>query len=232
MNNHIKSIFKIIKNDLRNILKLRALFSEKPDGSLVSQGDILVQNIIISYLKEFIPNYVLISEEIANHECQRYEPLGSYVVLDPIDGTENFVSGLREWGVGISIYSYGKHQASGICLPELCDQLVTGDSSPSYKSRIIGLSSSLTKADLAAQPDGFEYRVIGCSMYNCLAAIRGSYKQFENVKGVNSWDILPGLNLALEHGCKTYVDGKPYCGQLLFPPRKYKINISRRICNE
>lgn len=227
MRNHIKNIFDLVLDDLVGVLALRNQFSEKPDGSFVSQGDLLVQKIVIDYLTENLANYQLLSEELAPFDEASLDPLGRYVVLDPIDGTENFVSGLREWGVGISIYAGGEHLASGILLPELNDKLVTGDKVRPFRSRVVGLSSSLNKADLAAQPEGFEYRVIGCAMYNTLAAVRGSFRRFENVRGVNAWDILPGLNLALEHGCQAYVDGKPYCGELLLPVRKYKIMITR-----
>ena len=97
-----------------------------------------------------------------------------------------------------------------------------------HRSRIRGLSSSLTKEDLLQLEEGFEYRIIGCSMYNMLAAVRGAYASFENVKGVNCWDILPGLNFALEHNCEAFVDGVAYEGQILFPTQKYKINIKKR----
>jgi myo-inositol-1(or 4)-monophosphatase len=72
----------------------------------------------------------------------------------------------------------------------------------------------------------FEFRIIGCSMYNTLSAVRGSFVEFKNVKAVNCWDILPGLNLALEHGCGVWVDEQPYQGEILFPVKKYKIRIS------
>lgn len=227
MNHIVDDIFCFIEGALAEILSLRDQFSEKSDGSFVSQGDLLVQKIVIDYLTKNLADYQLLSEELAPFDETLLDPLGRYVVLDPIDGTENFVSGLREWGVGISIYAGGEHQASGILLPELNDKLVTGDKVRFFRSRVVGLSSSLNKADLAAQPEGFEYRVIGCAMYNTLAAVRGSFRRFENVRGVNAWDILPGLNLALEHGCQAYVDGKPYCGELLLPVRKYKIMITR-----
>jgi myo-inositol-1(or 4)-monophosphatase len=54
---------------------------------------------------------------------------------------------------------------------------------------------------------------------------RGSFRFFENVKGVNCWDILPGLNLAREAGCRTWVDGDIYSGELLLPTRKYRVRI-------
>jgi myo-inositol-1(or 4)-monophosphatase len=215
-----------IKAHLVEILLLRDRFSKKVDGSYVSDGDKLVQSIVFEYIKARLPGYKLISEELAPFDNHIWRGNDSYVVLDPIDGTENFVSGLKEWGVGISIYSAGKHQQSCIYLPELDEVQITGMPLRKYQSRIYGLSSSLNKQNLLALPDGFEYRIIGCSMYNMLSAVRGSFAVFENVNGANCWDILPGLNLALEHGCKVAIDGQPYAGQILFPLKKYKIRIS------
>lgn len=212
-----------IQKHLSEILKLRNQKDQKEDGSFVSKGDLLVQDIVFLFCKEYLPEYTLISEEFAPFDDIEWNPEGSYVVLDPIDGTENFVSGLKEWGIGIAIYKEGMHKESCIILPELDELAITGTPQPRYQSRIHGLSSSLTKKDLEALPEGFEYRIIGCSMYNMLAAVRGSYARFENVRGVNCWDILPGLNLALENGVSAYVDGKPYRGQILFPTQKYKI---------
>lgn len=208
---------------LEEIKKLKTTKVKKEDDSFVSKGDLLVQDIVFDFCKEHLPNHHLISEELAPFDGIEWDTTGSYVVLDPIDGTENFVSGLREWGVGISIYTDGKHQESCIYLPELDEVAITGQPLERFESRIHGLSSSLTKKDLEQLPEGFEYRIIGCSMYNMLSAVKGSFTRFENVKGVNCWDVLPGLNLALEHGVKAYVDGIPYQGQILFPTQKYKI---------
>lgn len=216
-----------IRAALSEIINLRDQVTKKDDDSYVSEGDLLVQSIVFDYVRKHLPEHELISEELAPFADRVWDPSGSYVVLDPIDGTENFVSGLREWGVGISIYTSGLHQESCIYLPELNDIQITGMPLRKFRSRIYGLSSSLNKNDLQRLPEsGFEFRIIGCSMYNTLAAVRGAFVVFENVKGVNCWDVLPGLNLALEHGCKVTVDDQPYTGQILFPQRKYKIRIS------
>lgn len=225
--NICRDLVALIQARLGEVLELRDRVSKKEDDSYVSQGDLLVQSIVFAYIHENLPTHELISEELAPFGDRAWNPAGSYVVLDPIDGTENFVSGLREWGVGISIYTDGRHQESCIYLPELNDVQITGMPMRKFRSRIHGLSSSLTKCDLQHLPDsGFEFRIIGCSMYNTLSAVRGAFAVFENVKGVNCWDVLPGLNLALEHGCKVTVDDLPYRGQILFPQRKYKIRIS------
>ena len=97
-----KQVVDKIQAQLDEILSLRDQISEKDDGSYVSEGDILVQHIVFEAISELLPDHELISEELAPFNDKNWDAAGSYVILDPIDGTENFVSGLREWGVGIS----------------------------------------------------------------------------------------------------------------------------------
>jgi len=219
------SVRELLLPQLPEILARRNDVQEKADGSYVTAADIHIQTTVMAFLDARYPHYTVISEELAlpPHSQDRN---GAYVIIDPLDGTENFVSGLKEWGVGISVYEAGTHRESMILLPELGESLITGEKVTRFRSRIHGISSSLRKQDLQALEEGFEYRLMGCSMYNMFNVVRGSYRVFENVKGVNTWDISPGLNLALEHGCQTYVDGEIYHGELLWPDRKYRVKIS------
>ena len=79
--------------------------------------------------------------------------------------------------------------------------------------------------DLARMEPSPEYRIMGCSMYNMYNVIRGAYALFENFKGANCWDILPGLNLALEHGCEVEVNGETYHGEFLPPTARYRFKV-------
>lgn len=221
------NIKTIIMNDLKTILEGRYHKTLKEDNSYISQGDLIIQEKIYNYIISLCDDYIVISEEFDNRNFY-YNPLRNYVVVDPLDGTENFVSGLKEWGVGISIYKNDKHNESMILLPELDECLISGSPVSKFTSRIYGLSSSLNKKDIINLSDGYEYRILGCSMYNIYNVIRGSFAVFENVKGVNAWDILPGINLALEHKLFVKVDGEEYRGQFLFPNKKYRIKIQHK----
>ena len=44
----------------------------------------------------------------------------------------------------------------------------------------------------------------GCSI-NMYYVIAGSFKSYVDTNGGFIWDILPGLNLALENNCEVYV---------------------------
>jgi fructose-1,6-bisphosphatase/inositol monophosphatase family enzyme len=212
-----------LTNSLSEILKLRATRTEKADQSYVTEGDLLVQRLVLEAAAKHLPQAKVISEE--QKDGAHDGSSGITVVVDPIDGTENFTSGLMEWGVSIACYEDGQHVASLIGCPELGQWLQTGDSLVRHQSRIRGLSSSLTKEDIQKATSGFEYRVMGCCVYNMMNVIRGAFCSFENPKGAWSWDILAGFNLALEHGLEVTVEGKPYCGEYLGHTKKFRFRV-------
>lgn len=223
----LDSIRPAVKGRLASILAKRNERTLKPDGSYVTTGDLEMQELLIGLTREILPEAVIVSEEM--EIVSRETPAGLAVVIDPIDGTENFTSGLAEWGVSVACYWNGRHAGSLVGCPELDQWVFTGQGPSSrFESRIRGLSSSLSKRDLAVVQEGFEYRIIGCCVYNMLSVLRGSFKSFENPKGANAWDILAGLNLALERGLDVTVDEKIYAGEYLTPDRKYRFRVENR----
>lgn len=220
-----KGIKTVIVDNLPDILSLRNTRRLKFDNTFVSEGDLLCQRLIFDYLKENANDYVVFSEESEN-DISLIDDTKSVITIDPIDGSENFVSGLKEWGVGVSIFKGGRHQQSMILLPELDICLCTGDKIERINnSRICGLSSYMTAEDFMGLEAGVEYRIMGCCMYNMYNVIRGSYQRFEHRKGCYSWDILPGMNLALEHRLQVIIDGKEYRGEFLLPGIKYRFTV-------
>lgn len=220
-----RSIYDLIQANLRFILDLRHTGTLKSDKSYVSKGDLLCEKLIFDWLQDNVEDYVLISEE-SYQDISQIDEVEFVITIDPIDGTENFVSGLKEWGIGVSIYRRGKHYQSMIALPELGICLCTGDKIERVLgSRICGLSSYMKSKDFESLSSDFEYRIMGCCMYNMYNVIKGSYRQFLHKKGCYSWDILPGLNLALENGLSVEIEGKQYQGEFLMPGMKYKFCV-------
>lgn len=226
--NICNDIYNIIISNIDEILMLRDQRKLKRDKSYVTKGDLLCQNLIVEYINDFDEDFEIISEEITIPPRFIYDIEKNYIIIDPIDGTENFTSGLKEWGVSVCVYKRGKHFQSMLALPELKTRLISGDKIKQRKSRIYGLSSSLTKDDLLSLKTGFEYRIIGCCVYNMYNVIHGSYSIYENFKGAYVWDIIAGLNLALENNLSVKVNGEKYNGELLRPDRKYCFKIQKK----
>ncbi len=224
-----EEIKKNVKKALPEILALRNTALKKPDGSYVTKGDLLVDQIVRETILDMDAVALLISEETYENKVVDADYLPENIfVIDPIDGTENFTSGLPEWGVSISRYSgEGRHIESMLWCPEMDRYL---DTKMKYKSagtnsRIAGISSSMRLADLQKVTPGYEYRMFGCCVYSMLQTINGSFLSFENPRLTNSWDILAGLNLALAAGLSVSVNGYNYTGEYLPHTEKYSFRI-------
>lgn len=231
----LSRFFDLVPAKLGEILpRVRALRNsreKKSDGSYVTRGDLAVQETVLNLIHQHIPDATVISEEIAD-SAPAEKPGGLVLVIDPIDGTENFTSGLPEWGVSISAYRDGQHAGSMLGCPEMNLWLRSGQEVERFTSRIRGISSSLSRDDLLRITQGYEYRVLGCCVYNMINVVRGSFQSFENPKGANSWDILAGLNLALEHGLMVTVEDQPYTGAYLAPTRKYRFKVENQLTRD
>lgn len=221
------SVMDAVRDDLPQVLALRQSVTLKADGSPVTDADLRMERRIADHLRGHLPDLHFISEESPDSHAATAS--GAIIaMLDPIDGTENFCSGLPEWGVSLTLWQGGTHLGSLLFLPEMNLHLMTGDTIPRARSRIAGFSSSINPALLAAMGDAGEARMMGCAVYNLFNVVRGAFASFSNPKGAQAWDLLAGLMLAQEHGCDVSVDGVAFDGRFLQPDRKYRVHIQHR----
>lgn len=212
----------LVRSLLPEIEARRYDITWKPDGSPVTGADVLVETAVAGLLRARLGDLRFIGEETGDsgHSDSDWS-----AVLDPIDGTENFCSGLKEWGVSLSLWRRESHAASMLYLPELDECLISGDDVEPRRSRILGLSSSISSELVEALRTAGEARIIGCAVYNMFNVIHGSYRRFLNPVGARSWDLQAGVMLALEHGLEVRLDERPYLGEFLLPDRKYRVDI-------
>lgn len=221
----LESAYELILGLLPTLDELRGQVTIKEDDTPVTAADKLVQSELQKHLSSQLEDLTFVGEE--DEAGWDQEPTGWVAVVDPIDGTENFASSLPEWGTAVSIFRHGAHAASMIALPELGRKLVTGQSVTPRHSRITAFSSGISEElvrQIAATPQS---RLFGAAVYNLYNVITGRVRRFVNPVGAYSWDLLAGLQLALEHGCTVTVDGAPYTGEYLHPGVKYRVDISR-----
>ncbi len=89
--------------DFREVENLQV--SMKGAGDFVSRADIAAENIIKEELMEARPNYGWLGEESAPIEGK--DPTRRWIV-DPLDGTTNFLHGLPHWAVSIALEHKGE----------------------------------------------------------------------------------------------------------------------------
>ena len=215
-----------IDDALPRLRQMRYDVTWKADGSPVTAADTYLENAVATLLRTRLPGLAFVGEETWREKA---EVTGEWIaVLDPIDGTENFCSGLKEWGTSLSIWRGGDHAGSMLMMPELGETMMSGDIPRVPRSRIVGFSSSYDEAIGRGLAECGEGRIMGCAVYNLFNVIRGAYARFVNPKGAYSWDLLAGIALAREAGCDVSVNEQVYDGRFLQPDRRYRVDIRHR----
>lgn len=222
----LTAVADLVMANLPEILARRRDVTWKPDGSPVTAADVLVERLVRRFLEGRIPALTFVGEE--SFDPAQAVAGGAVALLDPIDGTENFCSGLKEWGTSFGLWRDGQHVGSLLLMPELGERLMTGDRIEKHRSRIVGFSSSFCEPIAEQMRAARESRMMGCAVYNLFNVARGAYARFSNPKGAYAWDLLPGLMICLEQGCDVSVDGKPFDGRFLAPHRRYRVDIQHR----
>lgn len=75
----------------------------KADGTVVTQADLAVERMLSAALASVRPNDAIVGEEFgaAREGSRRW-------IIDPIDGTKNFVTGRSDWGVHLALEEQGE----------------------------------------------------------------------------------------------------------------------------
>ncbi len=105
----------------RDILQLRAGFltvRSKADASPVTNADELAEQVILQALGRICSGIPVIAEESVA-SGRRPAPGDLFLLVDPLDGTREFVSGLDEFTVNIALIDRGAPLAGAVYAPGL-----------------------------------------------------------------------------------------------------------------
>jgi 3'(2'), 5'-bisphosphate nucleotidase len=89
----------------------------KPDGSPVTAADEASEAVILEGLTRILPGVPAISEEQTHRAT--LSPGGSFILVDPLDGTREFIAGRNEYAVNLAIVSAGVPVLGIIAAPAL-----------------------------------------------------------------------------------------------------------------
>ncbi len=88
---------------------------EKKPGDPVSEADLAVNDFLRDQLGALLPAAGWLSEETADNEARLDQSL--LWLVDPIDGTRDFVRGRAGWAVSVALVSAGKPLIGMLCAP-------------------------------------------------------------------------------------------------------------------
>jgi myo-inositol-1(or 4)-monophosphatase len=212
----------VIRERLDEVLRI----DTKADGSLVSNVDREAERIITERIRASFPGHGIAGEEggASNGEAE-------YVwVIDPLDGTHNYVRGVDIFGVSIGIRYRGAYHAGVIFMPMEGSLYAAERGSGAFKnSRRIRVSSRASLAecsigidsDLRHGLDGklaflqslgtraFNFRMFGSSARTLSYVAEGKLDAVVEFQD-KTWDFAAGVVLVEEAGGRiTTFSGKP-----------------------
>ena len=97
-------------------LRKKGLIKEiKPDNTPVTNGDIEVNNILTRKIKDITPSVTIISEETSENKLK--ENLKNFWLIDPIDGTSEYINNKDEFTLNAALIIDNKPEIGVINAP-------------------------------------------------------------------------------------------------------------------
>ena len=104
---------KLAKNyDFRRL----KVWEKGPAAGPVTEADIEIDRMLFQYLTAARPDYGWLCEE-STHDFPHYEKACSFVI-DPIDGTRDFIKGGNNWAHSFAVVKNGKVSAAVVYVPQ------------------------------------------------------------------------------------------------------------------
>ncbi len=198
--------------------------SSKGAGDFVSRADVAAETIIRDILMEARPNYGWVGEESAATEGN--DPTRRWIV-DPLDGTTNFLHGLPHWAVSIALEHKGEIVAATIFDPTKDEMFVAEKGQGAWLNasrlrvsdrRKMIESVFATGVPFGGRPDLPEtlqdmarllptcagVRRFGAAALDLAYVAAGRYEGYWE-RGLNEWDIAAGILIVREAG--GFVEG-------------------------
>ena len=193
---------KILIRDFGEVEKLQV--SKKGPNDFVTNADLKAEKIIIEELNKAKPNYSIISEE---NGIEDNKDKNNTWIIDPIDGTINFLHGIPHFAISIALKS-GNEIISGLIFDPIKNEMFYAEKNNgaflnnqrirvSKKNKLndcLFVTNNKLKNDLE-----LTYRKSGCAALDMAYVASGRYDGFFQ-HNLCLWDIAAGIILVKEAG--------------------------------
>jgi 3'(2'), 5'-bisphosphate nucleotidase len=204
----------------------------KSDNSPVTSADIASNDILMDQLQTLTPDIPIISEEVGTVPLDKRKNWQRYWLLDPIDGTGEFIIGSGDFAVNIALIENGWPSIGVIHAPDHCLTYYGQNNLGAFKEcnlrnsnsshqihvadyqesrRIKVAISKRQRIELMDQylNDGFDFDHIAlgsCSLKNCLIA-EGGADCYLRIGVTGEWDT-GASQCILEQAGGTIIDSE------------------------
>lgn len=197
--------------------------SKKSDGTFVTDFDIQIEKMLTRLCETALPGSVICAEEMQSDYPSDIKQYEYFWIIDPIDGTTNFINGNGKFYTCLTLFSYSAPVKSWVychttrTLSTTSDKTVnssglfnetsvTGIVCPSHWP--VETERKLSEFSAPGIQLSMDW---GCGTEQYVELIFGQSHHFLLVWEMYPWDHLPQLHLALSNGLYVgYLDGKRF----------------------
>ena len=197
-----EKVSKILIRDFGEVEKLQV--SKKGPADFVTNSDMKSEKIIIEELKKAKPHYSIISEE---NGIKRNKDKKNTWIIDPIDGTINFLHGIPHFAISLALKS-DDEIISGIIFDPIKNEMFYAEkNNGAYlnnqrirvsKKNKINNCLFATGGKIKKEPD-LPYRKSGSAALDMAYVASGRYDGYFQ-DNLNLWDIAAWIILVKEAG--------------------------------
>ena len=193
---------KVLIRDFGEVEKLQV--SKKGPTDFVTNSDIKVEKIIMDELKKARPTYSFISEEKG---IEKNKDKNNTWIIDPIDGTVNFLHGIPHFAISIALRS-NNEIVSGLIYDPIKDEIFFAEknSGAFFNNHRIRVSSKSNINECLFVTGGkikktldIQYRKSGSAALDLAYVAAGRYDGYFQHE-LSLWDIAAGIILVKEAG--------------------------------
>ena len=205
LNIMIKAAEKASKSVIRDFGEIEKLqVSKKGPRDFVTKTDKHVEKILIEELSKMKKNYSFLSEEIGKINNKDKENIW---IIDPIDGTTNYLHGIPHFAISIALQSDGKI-VSGLIFDPIKDEMYYSEKNKGAflnNQRLrVSKKSSLEDCLFSSNHEGVKFSNLNMR-YSGSAALDLAYVASGRLDGyfhnkINLWDVAAGALMVEEAG--------------------------------
>jgi len=201
----IKAAEKASKSVIRDFGEVEKLqVSKKGPYDFVTKTDKHVEKILIEELSKTKKNYSFLSEEVGSIKNKDQENVW---IIDPIDGTTNFLHGIPHFAICIALQSK-KEIVSGLIFDPIKDEMFFAEKNKgaflnNHRLRVSN-KNSIEDCLFSSNHEGVKFsdlnmRYAGCAALDLAYVASGRLDGFFHNK-INLWDVAAGALLVEEAG--------------------------------
>jgi 3'(2'), 5'-bisphosphate nucleotidase len=194
-----------------DVARRKIVSQDKRDGSPVTEADLAADRIIVEGLRRLRPDIPVVSEESVSALAGPFS--GSFFIVDPLDGTREFISGYNDYTVNIALVTQGRPLLGVVGAPalgamwrgvvgEVAERATApGDAWTAIHPRAFpgaGWVAAVSRSHLDSQTAAFIRKFgggtqlpIGSALKFCRIA-EGSADIYPRLSNISEWDIAAG----------------------------------------